>query len=250
MSSPRTVIITGANRGIGLGLVKHLLALPQKPEIIFATYRTKDTATELFDIAKTEKAVHPLQLDVTNYSSYQALVEKVSSIVGSHGLNLLINNAGVAPGRPTLSEMTAEHLIDAYKVNAVAPVLFTQAFTPLLRAAVQSGYGQEFTWSRAAVVNVSSIIGSIEKTTEANVVHYRMTKAALNMYTKCLSVDLKPDKILTVAIHPGWVRTDMGGPKGMLSTDESVTSILQTLSHLNPHSNGQLLSFDGAVLPY
>lgn len=249
MSSPRTVLITGANRGIGLELVRQLLNLPKRPELIFATYRTRDTANELFDLAAKDKVVQPIQLDVTEYSSFPAVAAKVSSVVGDTGLHLLINNAGILPARGKLSELTPEVLTKTYQVNAIAPVVFTRAFVPLVQKAAKSGNGPDFNWSRAAIVNITSSLGSIAIATEQTMVDYRMSKAALNMFTKCLSIELTPDKILTVAVHPGWVQTDMGGPKASLTKEQSAQSILKTLAGLNAHSNGAFLKYDGEVLP-
>lgn len=250
MSSPRTVLITGANRGIGLELVRQLLNLPKRPELIFATYRTRDTANELFDLAAKDKVVQPIQLDVTDYSSFPAVVAKVSSGVGDTGLHLLINNAGIMPAiMGKLSELTPEVLTKTYQVNAIAPVVFTRAFVPLVQKAAKSGNGPDFNWSKAAIVNITSLLGSFAFATEQTMVDYRMSKAALNMFTKCLSIELTPDKILTVAVNPGWVQTDMGGPKAILTKEHSVQSILKTLAELNAHSNGAFLRYNGEVLP-
>jgi len=250
MPSPRSVLITGANRGIGFQLLQHLLKFQQRPEVIFATYRNKDNSKELLEIAEKDKTVKLIQLDVSDSGSYPKAVEYVKSVVGNNGLNLLINNAGILLGRHGLAAVTAEELMNTYAVNAVAPAMFSRAFLPLIKDAAKSGYGDEFTWSAAAIVNISTMLASVQMANDDQHVSYRMSKAALNMFTKCLSNELKGDKILVAAVHPGWVKTDMGGENAMLTKDYSADSILKTVTGLNVKSTGGFFNYDGSVLPY
>lgn len=254
MPSPRTIFITGANRGIGFELVKQLINIPDRPEIIFAGFRSRENSNDLLTLAKSEPHIRPIQLDVNDQTSHSQVVDEVSTTVGNRGLNLLINNAAISPRAQGLWATSCEQLLESYKTNAVAPLLLTRAFVPLLRVASKSNHGNEYTWSRSAVVNISTILASITGGTPGmtfgGLYPYRMSKVALNMATKCLSHDLKDDKILVVAIHPGWVKTDMGGPRADLSKEESVSAIIKTLRGLNEASNGSYVSYNGTALPY
>jgi len=250
MPSPRSVLITGANRGIGFALLQHLLKFQQRPEVIFATYRNKDNSKELLEIAEKDETVKLIQLDVSDSGSYPKAVEYVKSVVGSNGLNLLINNAAILLGRLGLATVTAEELMNTYAVNAVAPAMFSKAFLPLLRDAAKSGYGDEFTWSAAAIVNISTGFASIQRVDDGLYLAYRMSKTALNMFTKCLGNELRSEKILVAAVNPGWVKTDMGGKNAVLTKDYSADFILKTVAELNAESTGGFFNYDGIVLPY
>uniref|UniRef100_A0A3B3RH53 Zgc:110339 n=1 Tax=Paramormyrops kingsleyae TaxID=1676925 RepID=A0A3B3RH53_9TELE len=214
LSECRSVLVTGASRGIGLQIVKSMAKRSEGPAITIATARNPAAAEELQRVAKEYSGVHVVTLDVTNQASIDAAVEKVSPLVGAEGLNCLINNAAIG-GSINLETVTAEDLLKTYESNTVAPLMVTKAFLPLLRAAATRGSGVGI--HRAAVINMSSSLGSIQLNQGA-LAHikyygYRASKAALNMVTRCLAVDLESEGILCVAVHPGWVRTDMGGPR-------------------------------------
>ncbi|KAF5889394.1 C-factor-like isoform X2, partial [Clarias magur] len=156
---------------------------------------------------------------VVNDASIEAAVQKVSSIVGPAGLNCLINNAAIALHTDLNSE-TRDSMMNTFQTNTVSPLLITKAFLPLLQtAAAAVCAGGVMSVNRAAVINVSSIGGSLElhcKEGEfAFFKHYsyRVSKAGLNMVTRCLAIDLHTDGILCAVVHPGWVQTDMGGEK-------------------------------------
>lgn len=150
-----SVLITGANRGIGLQLVKEFLKLGNsKVTNVLATYRDLSTAEELNDLAKSNSNLSLLQLETTNYGGYDAFRDQVAAIVGDKGLSLLINNAGIAL-RSSLDDVTPEKMLENYEVNVVAPLILSKALLPLLRKSASAGH-------RTVIAHMSSQLGSIE----------------------------------------------------------------------------------------
>ncbi|KTG44011.1 hypothetical protein cypCar_00045547, partial [Cyprinus carpio] len=189
--------------------------------------------------------------DVTSDSSVDAAAQSVESIVGSDGLNCLINNAAINLASE-LDTVTRDAMMKTYESNTVAPLFVTKAFLPLLRRAAAEGSGMGI--QRAAVINVSSLLGSVQLNWGEGASYksyaYRASKSALNMVTRCLAVDLEAEKILCVALHPGWVRTDMGGPTAPLSPEESISSVLSVISGLTEKHHGGYVDYTGKSLPW
>ena len=247
----KSIFITGGNRGIGLEFVKQFLTLPYPPEYIFATCRSLESASELNSLSEVNKNLHVVQLDVNDFESFNQVVSEVDRKLEGHGLDILLNNAGIVD-RTTLDEVTAEEVINVYKTNTVAPLMLVKAFRPLLRRAASQRSGEDST--KACVVNISSGLGSITENTGRPWFRpwypYRASKVALNMITKSLSIDLKSDGIMAVALHPGWVKTDMGGPDAPVLTNESVEGLLTVIGSLDESKNGGFFDFNGKALPW
>lgn len=243
-----SVLITGANRGLGLEFVKQLISSSKPPSHVFAACRNPDKANDLQEIAKSHGNVNILKLDVKDCKSYPAVVQQVGNVVGDAGLNLLINNAGIM-FRDSLETVAKENMVETFEVNVVAPLLFTKEVLPLLRKAAKSG-GNTLSCSRAGVVNITSKMGSMDDNTSGSAYSYRTSKTALNMVTKSLSVDLKPEGILAFALHPGWVLTDMGGPQALITTEVSVEGMLGTISKATAEQAGLMLNYDGKRIPW
>lgn len=243
-----SVLITGANRGLGLEFVKQLVSSSKLPRHLFAACRNPDKADELQEIAKSHGNVIILKLDVKDSKSYAAVAQQVSDVVGDAGLNLLINNAGIM-FRDSLENVTRENMVETFEVNVVAPLLFTKELLPLLKKAAKSG-GNTLSCSRAGVVNITSKMGSMEDNTSGSAYSYRTSKTAVNMVTKSMSVDLKPEGILAFALHPGWVLTDMGGPQALITTQVSVESMLNTIAKATAEQAGFMLNYDGKRIPW
>ncbi|KAM6324758.1 uncharacterized protein O3Q21_005316 isoform 1-T1 [Podargus strigoides] len=210
----RSVLVTGANRGIGLGLVRHFLGLPSPPKWVFAACRDPkgQRAQELQNLASKHHNLVIIPLDVTDPTSIKAAAASVGEQLGGSGLNLLINNAGTAK-LVSLGSETLESMTQVYTTNTIGPLLVSQAFLPLLKTAAQGSPGSALSCSKAAIINMSSSAGSIEELYlwgPTHVVSYRSSKAALNMLTKCQSLGYREHGILCVALHPGWVQTSMG----------------------------------------
>ncbi|XP_028651980.2 C-factor-like [Erpetoichthys calabaricus] len=245
-----SIMITGASRGIGLQLVETLMNSSSRPGMVIAAARDCSRAKELTKLAESHPDLHIVTLDVTNKDDIEAAFEKVESLVGDKGLNCLVNNAGIYV-KSTLNEVTAEGMMKNYEVNAVSPLMVTKAFLPLLRKAANQETGMGI--HRAAIINISSILGSIQliwgESTHVIGYAYNTSKAALNMVTRSLSFDLSGEGILCVSLHPGWVKTDMGGPQAHLTKEESITGILNVMSDLSEKDNGGYVSYTGEILP-
>ncbi|KAK2576252.1 hypothetical protein KPH14_005618 [Odynerus spinipes] len=247
----RSILITGCNRGLGLGLVKHLVQLSTPPENIFATCRDTSKATELKELAEKSGKIHIIEIDLTNTSNYQKIVNIVKEKVGSAGLNVLFNNAGISQKFSRLSMVKEENLTNTFLINTVAPIMLSKALLPLLKIASKNNEADnDMSINRAAIINMSSILGSITQNDQGGFYSYRCSKAALNAATKAMSIDLKDDGILVVCLHPGWVRTDMGGNNAPMDIDTSVSSILNVMKTLSTKNTGTFLQYDGTTLPW
>ncbi|KXJ76421.1 hypothetical protein RP20_CCG009675 [Aedes albopictus] len=245
-----SILVTGCNRGLGLGLIKSFLNLSSPPRHIIATCRNIQQAEELNSLGKQHSNLHILQIDLKDVDKYDQFVQEVESIVRDNGLNVLFNNAGVSPKSTRLNFVKSEDLIDTFVTNTVAPIMLTKAFVPLLKKAAEVNASAPMGPLKACVVNMSSILGSIAANTDGGLYAYRTSKAALNAATKSMSLDLKPNQIMAVALHPGWVRTDMGGSKAPLSVDQSCDGMVQTVMQLSEKHNGGFLQYDGKELPW
>ena len=219
-------IVTGANRGIGLELAKQLTA---RGEEVIATARDPQAATELVSLGG-----RVVPLDVRDADSVASFVQAL----GDEPVDVLINNAGVGGG-DALGNVDYDFAQRAFDTNALGTIRVVEAVLPKLkRSAVKK------------VANISSRMGSIEETTGGSYYAYRMSKAALNMATRCMAIDLKSDGVAVVSMHPGWVQTDMGGPNAEITTEESATAMLETIAGLSADQNGTLIDRDGAVIPW
>ncbi|KAL8194855.1 UNVERIFIED_CONTAM: hypothetical protein K2H54_037214 [Gekko kuhli] len=256
MLNARSVLVTGSNRGIGLELVRKLVGKSKGPEWIFATCRDPEgpRAQDLKHLAAKYRCVIILQMDTSDPSSIQAAAARVKEHLQGAGLNLLINNAAIIK-LSTLESETAEDMSEVYKTNVIGPMLVTQAFLPLLRKASQESPQKGMSCSKAAIINVSSVLGCINQLRvwdHGHVINYRCSKVALNMLSRCQSLGFAEDGILCVALHPGWVQTDMGNAAGQppLTVDASVRAILNTLGRLTEKDNGTFVNWEGEALSW
>ncbi|RHY74433.1 hypothetical protein DYB30_004990 [Aphanomyces astaci] len=230
--SPRRVLITGAGRGIGLTFAKHYKAQGWN---VIAAVRNPASAQELIDL-QVEKIV---ALDVSSEESVNAAAAAVGRQVP---IDLLINNAGVL-ARDTLETATKASLLHHFEVNSIGPWLVTRAFLPNLElAASPSGV--------TIVAQVTSQMGSIERILSGGYYAYRSSKTALNSLTKSLSVDLKPRGITSILLHPGYVKTDMTGHNGDITTAESVAGLTSILAKATAEDNGRFFHTDGSIIPW
>ncbi|KAM9122166.1 C-signal-like [Pangshura tecta] len=250
----RSVLVTGANRGIGLELVKQFLEKSNPPEWVFATCRDPEAerAQQLKNLASRHPNLVIVALEATDPASIKAAAARVEEHLKGSGLNLLINNAGIVRNG-TLESETLEGMSLVYTTNVMGPLLVSQAFLPLLKKAAQGSPQPGLSCSKAAIVNMSSEAGSIQNVFiwhMSQAIAYRCSKAALNMLTKCQSLGYEGDGILSIAVHPGWVQTDMGGFTAPLTVDASVRGILNVLPTLSEKDNGAFVSWEGKVLPW
>ncbi|TFJ97854.1 single-pass membrane and coiled-coil domain-containing protein 3-like [Platysternon megacephalum] len=252
--SVRSVLVTGSNRGIGLELVKQLLGKSNPPQWIFATCRDPEGARgqELQNLVSKHPNLMMVKLDAVNPASIEEATRRVEEQLDGSGLNLVINNAGIF-SNVSLATVDSEEMLSAYKTNVVGPMLVGQAFLPLLKKAAQGSSQKGLSCSKAAIVNISSVLGSIERIPETffkPVVSYRCSKAALNMLTRCQALSYAEDGILCAAVHPGWVQTDMGTQEADLPVDESVRGILAVLPTLSEKHSRSLWSWAGKTIPW
>ncbi|XP_070809056.1 C-signal-like [Pituophis catenifer annectens] len=248
-----SILVTGSDRGIGLGLVKRFLELPRPPKWVFAT--TLDLEGEETKELKELVCKYPnlvvLQLDVTKPESIQAALNEVQKCVGEAGLTILINNAGTWALNDLQTE-NAKDMMRVYSVNTIGPLQMSQAFLPLLKKAAQRSPCQELSTSKAAVINISSSAGSIECMgywDQLKIIGYCCAKAALNMLTKCQSLEYPANGIMSIAIHPGSVKNaDNQDPE--ISVEESTQGILTVLSKLCEEDNGTFVDWLGRPIPW
>jgi len=229
------VLITGANRGIGLELVRQSAA---RGDLVFAGCRIprKAFALEKFS-AQYPGKVSILPIDIANEESIAQSAASVAKKVDR--LDSIFNNAAINMGDETLSEVNADVLLKTIRVNAVGAVLMSQKFLFLLKEG-----------DAPKIINISSEAGSIEKMTKFRGYNYCGSKAALNMYTRSLAWDPETEGITVISIHPGWVRTDMGGSEAHLSVTQSVEGMLKVVDGLTPDDNGKFYTWKGIEYPW
>ncbi|XP_024136468.1 C-factor [Oryzias melastigma] len=250
-----SVLVTGASRGLGLQIVENLASGEFSPRKIIAAARNVAGAEKLQELAGKYPHIHVLTLDVVSQESIEKCAEEVDLLLQEDGLNCLINNAGINV-LADFHSVTAEKMIENFHTNAVAPLMITKAFLPLLkRAAAREAADGVMGIQRAAVINITSLLGSVqlnwgEGANNFKWYPYRTSKSALNMVSRSMAVDLEPDGILCTAIHPGWVRTDMGGMMAPLSPEESISSVLSVIGGLTEKDHGSFLNFTGDQLPW
>jgi NAD(P)-dependent dehydrogenase (short-subunit alcohol dehydrogenase family) len=233
---PRHVLLTGANRGIGLEFARQLLAAGDR---VVATCRHPGKATALNTLAGEHPGrLHVLPLDVADARSRAELVRELPLVIGDDGhIDLLVNNAGVLHSGERFGSLSADALEDAFRVNALGPYLLTQALAPLFA-------------DGARVANLSSQLGSIGNCSRFGTPSYNISKAAQNMATRLLAHALADRGIIVLALHPGWVRTDMGGPDANVEPAEAVSGLLRVVDGAETASSGGFFDWQGERHPW
>ncbi|GBL99083.1 C-factor [Araneus ventricosus] len=252
-----SVLVTGANQGIGLEFVKQFVNLQYPPRHVFATYRNINTVQTLENIKNlsSNSEVILIKMDVREASDIKSAFEVVKGKVGDQGLNLLINNAGAVEYQ-SFPEVTEENLLFHFATNTIGPIAVLKAMLPLLQKSASKNRVTGMSVSKSAVVNISSIGASNTKLTEESprewlaAIGYRISKAALNMAMRVAAMTIQDQGILIVNICPGWVKTDMGSNKADLEVEESISSMLGVLSQLNESHHGAFLDRDGTPMPF
>jgi NAD(P)-dependent dehydrogenase (short-subunit alcohol dehydrogenase family) len=229
------VLVTGANRGLGLEFVHQLLARGAR---VIAACRQPGRALKLTELA----AAHPghlsvLPLDLNKERSITGLAHEAAMLTDK--LDALINNAGVLVSGERFGELAAKTFAETFATNVIGPLLLTQALTPLLE------HGDA-----ARVINLSSDLGSQGDTVAFNTPSYAISKAALNMVTRLTAAELGARGITVISLNPGWVRTDMGGARAPLAVPESVAAMLEVIDGLKPGDGGRFLDYTGAEVAW
>lgn len=224
-----TYFITGANRGLGLEFAKQIASRSQGDKIIAAA-RNPEAAAELRKFATSV-----VQLDLGDSNSINSLSERI----GNEPIDVLINNAGISGEAKSVANLGIVEMRRVFEVNAFAPMLVTRALLSNLRAG-----------KRRTIFNVTSVLGSIARNDGGSTYTYRASKTALNQFTASLAHELRPEGFTCVVVHPGWVQTDMGGPKAPLTPPQSVAGMLSVLDGLSSAESGRYMDYQGEPLPW
>lgn len=222
-----TVLVTGANRGIGLEYARQFAA---KGYEVIGTARDPADAKELSEVADRVE-----QLDVADAASVAGLARRLDGVA----IDILVNNAGIFDrGDVTVDKVDFGTMERTFAVNTLGPLRVVQALLPNLRK------GQ-----RKVIVNMSSQLGSIENS-NGRWYAYRSSKAALNQVNKTLGAELGPEGFICTVLHPGWVQTDMGGAAATYTPQQSVSGLIGVIEKLKPSDNGRFYDFKGETLPW
>ncbi len=231
------ILVTGANRGIGLALTKVLLA---NGEIVIAACRRPEEASELRQLT----LLYPEAIDLVKCSvdrDDKVIEAAAASRKRRQKLDVIVNNAGIMPedGDESILKIDLELLRRAFDANTLGAARVIRAFYPML---TQS--------ERPRILNVSSGLASISTKDDHGYYAYSISKAALNMLTRMMAYEFAPSGVTTVAVSPGWVRTDMGGDEARLSPEESAKSLAEAIKSIGPELNGHFLDRNGRMGVY
>lgn len=225
--------ITGTNRGIGIELVRQLI---QRGDHVDAFVRKPEEASSLRElIASSSDRIRLFECDVASDRS----VRVAANAVGDVPIDVLVNNAGVMGKMESLEEVDLDDAMRSFDVNALGAIRVTRALLPnLQRSQVRK------------VVSMTSGMGSIEDNDRGGAYGYRMSKAALNMATRSMSVDLADQRFICVVMNPGWVQTDMGGENAPTPVFESVRRMIAVIDALTPERSGTFVDYRGGTLRF
>lgn len=228
-----TALVTGVNRGLGLEFIKQY---SQAGWDVIGTCRDLGSAVEASGLADVANNIELYPLEVTSSEAINSLAD----LLKERSIDHLVLNAGMmAEKAQVLSELDQEDFILAMSVNTVSPALMIQAFRPHVAAS-----------GKKLIVGMSSTLGSIAGNSDGGLYSYRASKAALNAVVKSAASDLAGDGITVVAMHPGWVQTDMGGEGATITTGVSIDGMRKVFEGLTPTDSGRFLSYDGSELPW
>lgn len=232
------ILITGANRGIGLELTRQYLA---QGAHVFATCRQPQNAHDLMTLQQQYGDILFItSLTVHDTQSIEACVTAITA--QTKALDILINNAGIYPKSPASQEfgaLQASDMMHVLEVNSLSPVLVSQAFTSLLAKG-----------DNPRIVMISSGLGSIEGVNSTTGMSYRMSKAALNMAARVIAIELAPQNITAVTTHPGWVQTDMGGANASITPSTSAMGLIKVIANLSMADTGKFFNYTGEPLAW
>lgn len=230
-----TVLITGANRGIGLEFAAQYAADSWQ---VIACCRQPQQATALNQLAEQHKGrffIH--QLDVRKFAEIDLLSQKLHD----QSIDILINNAGIypPPKNGEFGHINYDDWLETFKVNTLAPLKMAEAMIEQIARS-----------NSKIIATLTSKMGSIDDNQRGGSYIYRTSKTAVNMVGKSLAVDLQPRGIIAVLLHPGWVQTDMGGHGALISAQQSVTGMKKILDEITPADTGRFFAYDGQPVPW
>lgn len=230
MARSGSVLITGAGRGIGLEFARQYAETGWQ---VHATCREPKSASELLTLPG-EVTVH--KLDVTHPKQIGHLQRELEGVP----IDLLINNAGViGPRERSIGNMDYDAWEEVLRINTLAPIRIAEAFLDNVLAS-----------DKKLIVSITSVYGSIGSNNSGGSYVYRSSKAALNAAMRSLAIDLQDEGVTVVVFHPGWVRTDMGGPNATVTPQDSVAGMRALIDLLKPSQSGHFYGYDGAEIPW
>ena len=233
---PRRMILTGASRGLGLEFTRYWLAAGHH---VFALARSASTSDGLAKLAADHgKALHRFDMTVADEES----VTRAGAHIGAtwDAADLLLNNAGIYKHKgDTLADLDLDDCLETIKVNTLGPIRMARALRPLLRMG-----------DRPRIINMTSLMGSIADNSSGGSWGYRMSKTALNMASRNMAHELAADGIIAVVIHPGWVRTDMGGAAAPLTIQEAVAAMTRAMDNFTIAQGGGFYDRNGEPMPW
>jgi NAD(P)-dependent dehydrogenase (short-subunit alcohol dehydrogenase family) len=225
-----TVLLTGANRGLGLEFVRQYAARGWR---VHACCRIPDDATELKALAGPNVIVHAL--DVRDHARITELARAITEPI-----DLLLNNAGIyGPNKMSFGQIDYAAWADVFAVNTMAPMRLAECFIEQVARS-----------ERKTLACVSSFMGSIGGNAGGRHYLYRASKAALNAVVRSLAIDLRDRGVHVVTLHPGWVKTDMGGADADLEIPVSVANVIALLDRIGAEHSGKFFNHDGSGLPW
>lgn len=231
----KTTLITGANRGIGLEFCRQyaedgwrVLACSRLPEKSDALNRLAAQYPELIKVHALDVADH-------------VEIERLAQVLADESIDLLINNAGIYPDsdKSGFGHTDYAEWVQAFRINTMAPLKMAEEFATQIARSRQK-----------TIITITSKMGSIADNGSGGSYLYRSSKAAVNMVVKSLAIDLKPFGITVVVFHPGWVKTDMGGPNALISAEQSVSGMRQAIGRLTMAESGRFFGYDGQEIPW
>jgi len=228
-----TLLITGSNRGIGLELTKEFA---RRHWQVLACCRCPETADDLQALTATSGQVSVHRLEMTDLDQIHALAGRLKGTP----IDILFNNAGIyGPAQQGFGETDEAAWLETLRINSIAPLHMAEAFVEHVAAS-----------ERRIIATMGSVMGSITENDSGGHYAYRTSKAAVHMVMKGLAVDLAPRGIIAVALHPGWVRTRMGGSSAPVAPTESAAGLAEVLTGLDRAQSGRLINYQGEVLAW
>lgn len=232
-----TILITGANRGIGLEMTKQYL---QDRWHVIACCRSPDKADELLKLERVHKGKLQLcQLDLKQANDIASLPSRLQN----QSIDVLINNAGILRDREenfkNVTPQFTQAWLETFQVNTIAAALMIHSLNKLISASEQK-----------IIVNISSHLGSIHLASDLDYLLYGSSKAALNYVSKCMAEELKSQGITVVSLHPGWVKTDMGGEEADITATASVNGLRKVINNLTLQQAGCFYDYQGKIIPF
>lgn len=228
-----TILITGTNRGIGLELVNQYANNNWR---VFACCRSPENAPDLQKLADQNANISVHALDVSDSQQITALASELKNTP----IDILFNNAGIyGPYDANFGNTDEQQWLACFSINTLSPMKMSEAFVKHVASS-----------QLKIIATMSSKMGSMSDNGSGGSYLYRSSKAAVNAVMTSMAIDLKPQAIKVAILHPGWVKTDMGGPNGEINTVECVLQLQKTLEVLTLDNSGGFFDIDGSIIPW